>query len=46
VEELAELTAARAAAEGSAELAGHVALYRRDAAHLRDLAGERRRMGG
>ncbi len=46
VEELAELTAARAAAEGSTQLAGHVALYRRDAAHLRDLAGKRRRMGG
>jgi len=41
-----ELTAARAAAERSTELAEHVALYRRDAEHLRDLVGEIRRMGG
>ncbi len=39
VEELAEFTAARAAAAGSSELAGHVGLYRADAAHLRDVAG-------
>jgi len=39
VEELADFTAARAAVTGSTELAGHVALYRRDAEHVRDLAG-------
>ena len=40
VEELAAFTAARAAATGSAELAGHVALYRADAEHLRDVVGK------
>lgn len=46
LDELAAFTAGRARAERSAELAGHVALYRRDAEHLRDLVGEPRRMGG
>jgi Ser/Thr protein kinase RdoA (MazF antagonist) len=46
VEELAAFTAGRARAERSAVLAGHVALYRRDAESLRDLVGETRRMGG
>jgi hypothetical protein len=35
VEELADFTAARARAKRSAELAGHVGLYRADVAHLR-----------
>lgn len=41
VEELADLTAARAAAGGAPELAVHVALYRADAEHLRGIAGGR-----
>ncbi len=39
VEALAELTAARARADRSAELARHVELYRADAEHLRDVVG-------
>jgi hypothetical protein len=39
VEELARFTAARAHGPRAAELRGHVALYRGDAAHLRDELG-------